>query len=292
MFWTFYSQKVPELFIQVKVREPLGDSDHGMVLATLCLFGEHAKDFPSTSQRFDWKHADWVTYEVQLQRFDWDSLYSSTDVNLIYDGILDAIWYACRKAVPLFGVKRKKTRPSWETSAVRSARKRRREAEHAYKIKLTEATRKARNQAANVLKQTVKKAIIEFEKKLASAPDPKQFWKYSRSKLRPHPTVGPLFDPASNDLTDDPEQCAQIFADFYAGIFSTETDQIPFLKDQTRPSLPGIKFYPAFLQRHLKRKRDHASPGPDKVSYLLLKRGVLLCYVSYRSFSNSAWITV
>ena len=110
-------------------------------------------------------------------------------------------------------------------------------AEREYKLHGTEAARKERNQAANKLKQIVKKAIIDFERKISTDADEKQFWKYSRSKLRPHITVGPLCNPHSGDVTDDPEKCVQIFADHYSSLSSIESNQAP-TTDSTNSDFP------------------------------------------------------
>ena len=100
----------PESVIQVQINEPLGDSDHGMIVASLHL-AEASFRLPSESWRFDWRRADWIAYELQLQRFDWDSFYESTDVNVIYDNLLNAIWSAFSSAVPVSRVVRKARPP-------------------------------------------------------------------------------------------------------------------------------------------------------------------------------------
>ena len=128
-----------------------------------------------------------------------DAFYSSGDVDVIYSEILRAIWSACGKAVPSVCKVKRKLRPPWETEAVRSARRHRRMAEEDFKRHKSDEARKKRNRAANKLKQTVKGAIIDFEERIAKAADSKHFWRYSRSKLRPHPSVGPLLNPCTID---------------------------------------------------------------------------------------------
>ena len=265
--------KNPESVLSVTVEEPLGDSDHSMVLAKLSISNISKGSCPHGS-RFNWKKADWTAFQVELQRSNWCNFYDSDEVDIVFHNMVDCIWSACIKSVPLTSYKNQK-RPVWETKMVRDARKHRREAELRYRLHRTNDSRIARNKAANHLKQTVKRAVIDYERSIASCSDPKRFWKYVRTRQRPHSRVGPLYDAKSGTVTHDPKECARLFAEEYSSYFTTDDKNVPILPLQNQAEFTSICFYPALLQTQLKRMRNHASPGPDGITYLMLKGGGL-----------------
>ena len=269
----FFTQS-PESVIGVSINEPLGDSDHAMIVSDLSLMGRKPQHF-SIPQSFNWSKADWVSYQMELERQNWHDFYSSTDVNEILNLILNSIWCACKASIPLKCYRTHLQRPLWETAAVRAAKRKRREAERNHRFFPTDASRVLRNRTANHLKQTIRNAVIAFEKRIAENSDAKVFWKYVRSKHRFHAPVGPLLNPSNGQYTDDPKECANLIAESYSKIFTIENEILPVVTETTKTSLTTVLFHPALLQRCLKRMRNLSSPGLDGITYLLLKRGGL-----------------
>ena len=224
------------------------------------------------SQSYAWKKADWGSFEEALQQWNWNHFYDSGNVDQIFKNIKDCIWSSCHKCVPLLPSKRKR-RLAWETSAVRQARKSRRDAEHNHRLKRNEETRIARNRAANHLKQTVRKAVLDYERNIALSEDPKRFWSYVRKIQKPHPKVGPLYDPKYGLLTNEPKRCAELFAEVYASYFTTDDNRTPSVPPATSAEVRTINFRPALVQAQLKRMRNGASPGPDGITYTMLRGG-------------------
>jgi hypothetical protein len=248
-----------------------------MIIADLSLLGEK-NNRSSVQHSFNWNKADWVTYQVQLECHNWSDYYNSTDINVTLDLIQNSIWNACKASIPLKCHKTRFQRPLWENGDVRAAKKKRRETEKSYKIFKTETSRIARNRAANYLKQAIRNAVIAFERRIAENSNANTFWKYVRSKQRPHPVVGPLWNRHTNEYTDDPKECADLIAKSYSDIFTVESKNLPKSKpisSCSNASLTSMDFYPALLQRHLKRMRNLAAPGLDGIPYLLLKHGGL-----------------
>ena len=127
------------------------------------------------------------------------------------------------------------------------ARKFRREAEIIYRFQRTDESRRLRNKAANSLKQAVKRAVLDYEHGVASSTDPKRFWKYVRTKQKSHPRIGPLYVSESGSLTDDPKECAQLFAEEYASYFCGSDKSAPIPVLQTQATLTSISFSPTLL---------------------------------------------
>ena len=156
---------------------------------------------------------------------------------------------------------------------MRQARMRRRDAEINHRLRRTDESRIAWNTAANHLKQTVKKAVLDYERNIASSEDPKRFWNYVKRKQKPHPQVGPLYDPECDSVTNDSKRCAQLFAEVYSTYFTIDDKSTPALIPSTSAELRSVDFSPALIQSQLKRMHNYASPGPDGITYLMLKGG-------------------
>ena len=119
----------------------------------------------------------------------------------------------------------------------------------------------------------MKRAVLDYEHGVASCTDPKRFWKYVRTKQKSHPRIGPLYVSESGSLTDDPKECAQLFAEEYASYFCGSDKSAPIPVLQTQATLTSISFSPTLLQTQLNRMRSFASPGPDGITHLMLKSG-------------------
>ena len=264
--------KNPESVSSIIVQEPLGDSDHSMVTASISVTDSIQHGTTGGDHRYNWKKADWVSFERELQCWNWNLFYVSGNVDHIYNNIKDCIWSSCHACVPLLP-RKSQNRPAWETSTVRQARKNRRAAEMNYRLNRNDESRILRNRAANHLKQAVRKAVIDYERNIALSEDPKRFWKYVKRKQKPHPKVGPLYDPNCGLMTKDSKRCAELFAEVYATHFTADDKHTPLLTASTSAELKTIDFSPALVQSQLKRMRSDACPGPDGITYMMLKRG-------------------
>lgn len=67
----------PETVVCVTTKEPLGDSDHAMIIANLFLIGRNKKHHYRQTNRFDWNKVDWNCYHKDLQRPNMSEIYDS-----------------------------------------------------------------------------------------------------------------------------------------------------------------------------------------------------------------------
>lgn len=89
-----------------------------------------------------------------------------------------------------------------------------------------------------------------------------------RLKQRSHSPFGHLHIPHTGSI----KESAELIAPCCSGIFTAENPNVPS-STLTSNFVISVKFTPAMLRRHLKNKRNYASPDFDGVTYLLLKRG-------------------
>ena len=134
---------------------------------------------------------------------------------------MDDIWNAFAKALsevvdlsmPVKNqAKKRHAAPIWETKEVTIARKARNQAERVYLSNKTLANKENRNQTSKQLKVSVNRAVETFEHKLAANTNVKPFWHYVKSNSKVKTSIGPLIRNDDNDLTDDPQECAEVLS--------------------------------------------------------------------------------
>ena len=118
--------------------EPLGSSDHNMVLCDLNFkFAKSLESDKSIKRQFNYAKANWLCFQEILQNANWNYVFNAEDVNVIwsrFSGILSA---AMNYAIPTKKNRRKKKflcgqQKQWETLEVREARRMRNFAERNY----------------------------------------------------------------------------------------------------------------------------------------------------------------
>lgn len=265
-----------ELISNVDIIEPLGTSDHHMVWCEMegkLLLTSDPNSSSSHRQLRDYKFADWVMFQHQLQLVDWNSIFEQDSIDDIWAGFERAINKAISTAVPLKKVKQRLA-PLWETRKVQVARQQRNKAERRYLKMKSASNKQKRRNATKTLQQVTQEAIRDFEEKIANNQDTKPFWHYVRSKCKSRVPVGPLISKDDGRLTTTPKECAQVLCKFFSEVFTTESVQnFPFAIPKTTDSLIEINFSVELIEQTLAKARNFASPGPDNIPYIVLKGG-------------------
>ncbi|MEO0454925.1 MAG: hypothetical protein AAFY98_12445, partial [Verrucomicrobiota bacterium] len=274
----------PELITRVDIIEPLGASDHNMVVAEMSLrcSSNNSKDQPP---RFNFNKANWDLYRTVLHQANWDILLSSDNVDVIWSNFVSCVKHALNCSVPL---KRSHSsnRPPWLSEDLRRLKRMRRDSNSNYRTNPTEENRRLRNHYSNVLKCATRKAVKCFEESVARSNDSKFFFKYVRSKQRPSSNIGPIIDPISKNVVYDPAGMAKIFSEFYQSVFSNESFPVPELPTLSSPCISTINFSTEAIMHHLSRRKSFASPGPDGLLYVCFKEAAhILVPILSRLFS-------
>lgn len=128
---------------------------------------------------------------------------------------------------------------------------------------------KARNQA----KSTCRKAIKQYEKKIAkeAKTNPKAFYSYANSKLVTREGIADLIDDKGNIATSN-ENKAQILNNFFSSVFTVEKiEEMPELEPKKCEPLEKIEFTEVEVMKRLKELNAGKSPGPDGMHPRVLK---------------------
>ena len=136
---------------------------------------------------------------------------------------------------------------------------------------LREAYQKSRHR----VKKLIRQAKRSFEKELESGSkkNPKQFWKYVRSKLRTKSGVSPLLQDKKNpnSLRFDDREKAEILQEQFCSVFTKEQlESIPGLEKRTDKTIKDLEIVEASVRKEILALNANKSPGPDEISPLLL----------------------
>ena len=125
------------------------------------------------------------------------------------------------------------------------------------------------------VKKLIRQAKRSFEKELASGSkkNPKQFWKYVRSKLRTKSGVSPLLQDKKNpnSLKFDDNEKAEILQNQFCSVFTKEKlDSTPVLEKRTDKVLRDLEIVESAVRKEILALNINKSCGPDEISPLLL----------------------
>ena len=103
--------------------------------------------------------------------------------------------------------------------------------------------------------------------------NPKQFWKYVRSKLRTKSGVSPLLQERNNpnSLRFDDEEKANILQDQFCSVFTKEPQgEVPTLQKRTDIELKDLLIPEESVRREILALNINKSSGPDEISPVML----------------------
>ena len=263
----------PDLVNNVDIIEPLFNSDHCMVLAELMISIFDHNGHKRQRRCFAYRQGDWDLFSNLLHAVNWTDCFKSASIDDVWKSFSQAFLSCVESSVP-YRKSKSHCRPLWETPEVRRARAYRHKVERDYSTYRTDDLRILRNKAANMQKAAIRRAVRSFELRLVENSDPKPFWNYVKSSLRIKPQIGPLTDPSTKNLVNNPSVCAQILSDSYATLFTRETtERLTYPTSCAVSELLTVHFTPVMVSRVLSRVKQFSSPGPDNISFFVLKKG-------------------
>ena len=137
------------------------------------------------------------------------------------------------------------------------------------------ALREAYHKSRCRVKKMIRQAKRSFEKELASGStkNPKQFWKYVRSKLRTKSGVSPLLQDKKNpnSLKFNDNEKAEILQDQFCSVFTKEQlESTPGLEKRTDKAIKDLEIVESAVRKEILALNTNKSCGPDEISPLLL----------------------
>ena len=107
--------------INIDIIEPLGASDHNMVLCELSSVSKDLSPAGEPLKRRNYKHANWNLFQHYLLQVDWETIFSFPDIDFVWMSFSKTITELLDVVVPMKHPKSNVSTPSWETRAECSA---------------------------------------------------------------------------------------------------------------------------------------------------------------------------
>ena len=174
---------------------------------------------------FDYRKADIMSIQRELQSVDWEKLFSGLSAELSWLLFKDYLELLQHKFIPLVNCSSKRNKPIWMTHKALKAVKHRRLVYNKYKNSSHPAYVKAAKHASLLIRQSRQ----NFEELLAKQikEDRKSFFAYVRSKSKCNTRVGDLSN-SQGQLINDAKDKAELLNDFFSSVFTRESvDSIP-----------------------------------------------------------------
>ena len=263
------SQK--ELVDNVKIHEPLGNSDHNQIHFDINVKSESKKTYRRNFHKGNFK--DMRKY---LAKLDWNNMLMNKTAIECWNILKYEIESVIDTFVPLKKQGKRSRKKHLSKEAIRKI---------VFKQtmwRVYKHTRKDEDyanykEALNLVTTEIRKSKRTFENKLAGniKNDSKSFYAYVRSKQKVRNKVGPLENNRGNIISDG-FQMAEVLNEYFSSVFNTEDISplpVPFTKFEGNKSkhLGQLFVTPEMIAQKIKKMKDNKSPGVYGIPPKLLK---------------------
>ena len=264
---------------EVSVREPLGQSDHNIVVVQLAIPSFSGVQ-SSSKARFNYSLADWDKYRCNLINFN---ILSSLNVipespDSIEDSwsiIKHAVLESANQSIP-YCAKRSKVFSLSKNPEVRRALFKKYRTYKKYKHSSNEIHKNIIREAQLQAKRAIRRAKIYDENVVASqaAKSPKLFWNHVRRRLK-SPAVVTSLQKSDGSFTQNDSDTATVLNNFFVSVFTAETDtgRPPLTSDRPVCRLASFEITSSDVCTAVQRVNRNSSPGLDGISNRLIFEG-------------------
>ena len=265
------SQK--ELVDNVKIHEPLGNSDHNQIHFDLNVKSESKN---KKTYRRNFHKGNYKDMRKYLAKLDWNNMLMNKTAIECWNILKYKIQSIIDKCVPLKKQGKRSRKKHLSKEAIRKI---------VFKQTMWRVYRRTRKdedyanykEALNLATTEIRKSKRTFEKKLAGniKNDSNSFYAYVRSKQNVRDKVGPLENNRGNIISDG-FQMAEVLNEYFSSVFITEDISslpVPFTKFEgnTSEHLGQLNVTPEMIAKKIKKMKDNKSPGVDGIPPKLLK---------------------
>jgi hypothetical protein len=219
-----------------------------------------------------YRNTNWALVNEELKRrlCDFPVLGDPNRQWAFLHGVILSMYAKYSKKVSLRELKR---RPVWADAACWRSLKYEKNAYRAYQRSRSDASWNKYQAAIAIANSYSKTAVWKYEKGIAKVVNinPKKFWGYSNSRMKSPPVIGAIKTP-NGDRVVDPYDCANVFNDFFATVFTNEsTGPLPDCPLKTGAEINDALFTVDDIVSAVKGCRSNAAPGQDCISNVILK---------------------
>jgi hypothetical protein len=250
----------------------LGCSDHVTLLFDfLCDF----KIICTGASSYQYRKCDLIRFTEEWETTNWQEYFQHSDANSMWESFVCKFRASVEKFVPKFKPKSgHMKKPLWMTQDSLRFIKGKRHAWNKYMATKRTADFGTYKVVRNAANECVKKSKKNYERtiSLKAKSEPKQFWRYVKSKVKSKIGVSNLKRDDGGFVGSDNEK-ADVLNGFFASVFTKETlHNIPDLPDKTvENNLNDIHVSEVEVLNLLKDIDSSKSMGPDEIHPYLLK---------------------
>ena len=263
------SQK--ELVDNVKIHEPLGNSDHNQIHFDINVKSESKN---KKTYRRNFHKGNYKDMRKYLARLDWNNMLMNKTAIECWNILKYEIESIIDKFVPLKKQGKRSRKKHLSKEAIRKI---------VFKQTMWRVYRRTRKdedyanykEALNLATTEIRKSKT-FEKKLAGniKNDSKSFYAYVRSKQKVRDKVG-LLESNSVNIISDGFQLAEVLNEYFSSLYTTEyisSLPVPFTKFEGNKSeqLGQLFVTPEMIAKKINKMKDNKSPGVDRIPPNLL----------------------
>lgn len=262
----------PECVTSKSVEEPLGPSDHSVITVNYnCIIGKNEED---ASNSYSFYNGDYEAMRAELENPEWNDHLNELSAQGVWDKIQGKINGLIERHVP----KKRYTNtkhPPWYGREIGTLSKNKKKAWNKYRKQSTPENWLNFTKHRNTLAHTIEQLKENYENKIALEvkTNPKQFWKYVRSKTKSKGKINDLEDVDGNIVTDDLQK-AEILNNHFASVFTQEdTSYFPEINHSVDNLiiLENINISLNVITKNLKSLNISKAPGPDGINSRILR---------------------
>jgi hypothetical protein len=207
----------PEMVQKCEPYGTLGDSDHIMIRAEVCIETERAINEPEV---LDFKKMKLKKLKTIFRNTNWEELLVGSTEEC-WDKFMRAYNQAVLECIPRR--KRIKRNPPWMKRIVKQAVKEKKQLWRKYRRTGKELDYNKFVDKSNQTKSQISAAKHSYEEKLARniKEDSKSFFAYIRQKQKTRTVVGPLQKENGDTIVDNEEE-ANLLNDYFSSVFTLE----------------------------------------------------------------------
>ena len=269
------------------IDDPFPGSDHNSVFVNLTFDKSMTvREEQDSNKPLDFARADWDSYRAELFRTKEDELFVSSNVDTTWEAIKQSIWAAATRSIPV-KKKLKFLNGTPLTGDVLRAFRARKKTFQQTRSSSSPLALDLRERAEQRLSQAICNSRIAHEKKIATAckSDARCFWKYVRASLANKPRVSRVFMP-SGSLTETDFDTANCFNNFFASVLTNDDSDAPDIPLRSNKVLNNLEVKVDDVYKVVRDLPLRSSPGPDGITYLMIKEGGFKLTAIFARFYN------
>jgi hypothetical protein len=261
------------LISDVDVGESFLGSDHATVWFKILGVSSSPRS-KNKMKTFDYSKADWTRYSHCFENADWSYVFSNTNVDEVWNRFYDVIMGAAADSIPTRSKVNFVQGIAAHGEVKRAYRSRKRIFKLCSDCDSSFATR-LRSKADDRLRLALSTARRKHEWKVAryAKTDPKLFWSTVRSRLARKSVIQRVVQEDGTFTLDDLET-AETLNKYFCSVFLENSDtDVPVVSPKTNLKMCDVDFSFENLQKIVNVLPASSSPGPDEMSYSLVRFG-------------------